>query len=303
MSNRPALLLLPLGAIFGSSFLFMRIAAPELGPLVTAFGRVSVAALALSLVVGPATLRRLAADWRGYAVVGLFNVGLPFALISFAEVSITASLAALLNATVPLFTVVVGAIWLRQAVTPKRVAAVAVGIAGVAVLVGWSPLELTPATLLAVAAMLGATSSYAVGLSYARRRFPAVPPIHSAAGQTIAASAWLAPAALLTLPAETPSVAALGSILALGLLCTALAWPILFRLLGRFGPTATSTVTFLAPVFGVTWGGLFLGEPIGPELLPGAALVATSLLLIFDVRLPRPSFGRPIRARDVAAPA
>lgn len=289
MTNRTALLLLPLGAIFGSSFLFMRVAAPELGPIAVAEGRVGVAALALALAVGPRDLRVLATEWRGYLVLGLFNVAIPFALISFAEVTISASLAALLNATVPMFAVIVGAIWLRQRLTAKRLTAVVTGLVGVGVLVGWSPIELTPATILAAAAMLSATASYAIGLTYARRRFAGVPPVHSAAGQTMAATVILAPLALLTLPSAPPSLEAAVSVLTLGLLCTAFAWPLLFRLLGAFGPTAASTVTFLAPVFGVTWGALFLAEPLGPEMLVGGAVIAVSLLLIFDIRLP----GRP----------
>jgi drug/metabolite transporter (DMT)-like permease len=140
--------------------------------------------------------------------------------------------------------------------------------------------------LVAVGAALVATFGYAIGLSYARRRFPGVAPTTIAFGQLAAASVILAPGALLTLP-SVASVEAVGAVVALGFVSTAFAWPLLFRLAARVGPTATSTVTFLAPVFGVAWGALLLGEPIGPGLAVGAALVLTSLTLVFGVRLPR----------------
>lgn len=286
MPDRNALTLVFLGAVFGSSFLFMRVAAPEVGPVAVAEGRVVVATVLLAMVAGRPALRTVAANWRGFAVLGFFNVAVPFTLISFAEVSITASLAALLNATVPMFAAIVGAIWLGQPLTRERIAGIGLGFAGVGLLVGWSPVELTVETLVAVVAMLGATMGYAIGLTYARQRFAPMPPLTAAVGQLAAATVMLAPLALATLPAAVPSAAAIGSILTIGILCTAVAWPLLFRLLGRFGPTATSTVTFLAPAFGIAWGGLFLAEPVGLEMLPGSVLVAASLVLIFGVRVP-----------------
>ncbi len=294
MLDRNAALLLALAAIFGSSFLFMRVAAPEAGPALVAEGRVAIAAAVLAVLVGGQALRYCVANWRGFLVLGFFNAALPFGLISYAEVTITASLGSLLNATVPMFAAIVAAVWLRQRLTAKRGAAIAIGFAGVFVVVGWSPIELTTGSLLAVAAMLGATSGYAIGLTYARRRFHGVAPMTQAVGQLAAATVILAPLAAVTMPASVVSLNAIGSIMALAVLCTAVAWPLLFRLLARVGPTATATVTFLVPIFGIAWGAIFLGESIGPELLAGSVLIAVSLALIFDARLPAFARIRPI---------
>jgi drug/metabolite transporter (DMT)-like permease len=287
MNGRNGLSLLFLGAVFGASFLFMRVAAPVLGPFAVAEGRVLIATIALLAIVGRAGVRAFLRDWPGYAFLGLANVALPFGLISFAEVHLSAGLASLINALTPLATAVVAAFWLRQRLTRRRSAAIAVGFAGVAVLVGWSPFALTQETVVAVLASIGATFGYAVGLTYSRRRFHGQPPMTVAFGQLVAATAILAPGALLTLPASVPPTDALLAVLALGLLCTAVAWPILFQLVAAIGPTASSTVTFLVPAFGIAWGALFLGESIGPGTLIGAALVLVSVGLVLEVRLPR----------------
>ncbi len=298
MTRRDGSLLLFLGAVFGASFLFMRVAAPVLGPLAVAEGRVLVASAALLVVVRGAGVRAFAADWRGYAILGLFNVAVPFAFISFAEVHLTAGLASLINAATPLATAVVAAYWLHQRLTVRRSIAIAIGFAGVGVLVGWSPFALTPETVLAVAASVGATFGYAIGLTYSRRRFAGQPPLIVAFGQLVGATAILAPGALLTLPSSDPSADALGAVLALGLVCTAIAWPILFRLVATIGPTASSTVTFIVPFFGVAWGALFLAEPVAPGTLVGAALVLVSIALVLDLRLP----GRAVRQVLVTPP-
>jgi len=295
MGSRSTPLLVILGAIFGGSFLFMRVAAPVLGPWVVAEGRVLIAALALAPFVGRVGIGAAARDWRAYAVLGFFNAALPFGLISFAEVEIGASLASIVNAATPLSTAIVASAWLGQPLTPRRVGAIAIGVAGVAVLVGWNPVDPTPAMLLAVGAALVATFGYAIGLSYARRRFAGDDPLMISFGQLAAASVILAPGALLTLPSSA-SGEAMGSVLALGLVSTALAWPLVFRLAAPVGPTATSTVTFLAPVFGTAWGALLLHEPIGPGLAVGAVLVLVSLLLLFGIRLPRPLRAAPATA-------
>jgi drug/metabolite transporter (DMT)-like permease len=138
---------------------------------------------------------------------------------------------------------------------------------------------------------VGATFGYAVGLTYSRRRFPGRPPLIVAFGQLVGATLILAPGAFLTLPGSMPSTEALAAVVAVGLLCTALAWPILFRLVAEIGPTASSTVTFLVPAFGVVWGSVFLAEPLAPGTLVGAALVLVSVVLVLDVALPR----RPLR--------
>ena len=286
MTRRHAFELLFLGAVFGSAFLFMRIAAPVLGPFVVAEGRVLIASIALLAIVRGAGIRAFVQDWRGFALLGLSNVALPFTLIAFAEVHLTAGLASLLNAATPLATALVAAVWLRHRLTRRRSIGIAIGFVGVAALVGWSPFTVSPGTVVAAAASIGATFGYALGLTYSRRRFPGSPPMIVAFGQLAGATLILAPGAVLSLPGSLPAPAPLAAVAALGLLCTAVGWPILFRLVAAIGPTASSTVTFLVPAFGVVWGSLFLAEPLAPGTLLGAALVVVSVVIVLDIALP-----------------
>lgn len=285
MSPSVLVSLLYCGAAFGGAFLFMRLAAPELPALLVAFGRVTLAALILLPFAGRERLAAMRSQWRDYVVVGFFMAAAPFALFAYAERSLTAGLGSIINATTPLWTAIILAVWVRQAPTPRRVAAIVVGFAGVGVIVGFEGLLLAPDALAgSVAATLGA-ASYGLALTYIRRRMAPQSPLQLALGQLIAASILLAPLALLTVGDAAPSGESIVALLGLGLFSTAIAWPILFRLNREVGPMATSTVTFLNPVFGALWGTLFLAETISPTFLVGALLVFVSLMLIFDLRL------------------
>jgi len=300
MSPSVLVSLLYCGAAFGGAFLFMRLAAPELPALLVAFGRVTLAALILLPFAGRERLAAMRSQWRDYVVVGFFMAAAPFALFAYAERSLTAGLGSIINATTPLWTAIILAVWVRQAPTPRRVAAIVVGFAGVGVIVGFEGLLLAPDALAgSVAATLGA-ASYGLALTYIRRRMAPQSPLQLALGQLIAASILLAPLALLTVGDAAPSGESIVALLGLGLFSTAIAWPILFRLNREVGPMATSTVTFLNPVFGALWGTLFLAETISPTFLVGALLVFVSLMLIFDLRLPA-GFRAAMRA-PVAAP-
>jgi len=272
--------------VFGAAFLFMRLAAPEMPALIVAFGRIAIGALVLLPFVGRARLASMAALWRGYVVVGFFMAAAPFALFAYAERSLTAGMGSIINATTPLWTAIILAAWVHQAPTLRRLAAIVVGFAGVGIIVGLEGLRLAPDALAGAVAALAGAASYGFALTYMRRRMAPQPPIQLAAGQLIAASILLAPLAALSAGDAQPSGEGVLAILGLGLFSTAIAWPILFRLNREVGPLATSTVTFLNPVFGMLWGALFLAETISPTFLVGALLVSVSLLLIFDVRLP-----------------
>lgn len=274
------------GAVFGAAFLFMRLAAPEMPALIVAFGRIAIGVLVLLPFVGRARLASMAALWRGYVVVGFFMAAAPFALFAYAERSLTAGMGSIINATTPLWTAIILAAWVHQAPTLRRLAAIVVGFAGVGIIVGLEGLRLAPDALAGAVAALAGAASYGFALTYMRRRMAPQPPIQLAAGQLIAASILLAPLAALSAGDAQPSGEGVLAILGLGLFSTAIAWPILFRLNREVGPLATSTVTFLNPVFGMLWGALFLAETISPTFLVGALLVSVSLLLIFDVRLP-----------------
>ncbi len=292
---RPSVLIAMLycGAAFGGSFLFMRVAAPDIPAPIVAFGRVGIASALLLTVVlvggsgrRAATLRAIAGDWRGFTVLGIFMTAGPFLLFAFAERSITAGLGSIINATTPLWTVIVVSVWLRQRLTARRVAAIVVGFAGVGVIVGLEGLRIAPDAGQGVAAAVLAASLYGVGLTFARRHMSGHEPLELALGQLVAATVLLAPIAALTLGEARPQADSVAAVVGIAVVSTAIAWPLLFHLNRTVGPLATSTVPFLNPIFGVLWGALFLGEAVSPSLLGGGLLVIVSLALILELRLP-----------------
>lgn len=285
MRPRDLAALFALAAAWGGSFLFIRIAAPALGPLPLAAGRVILAALVLwlgMLAVGIRPAMREKA--RELLVIGAINAAIPFGLIAAAELHLTASLAAMLNATVPLWAALFGAVWLGERVTVGRGAGLLLGIAGVAVLVGWSPIEASAQTFASVAAVLAATCCYALSGVYTKKRLTGVSAPTLALGQQVAAAAWLVLPALWQLPQAQPTRGALLALLALAVLSTTVAYLLYFHLIATVGPTKTTTVTYLIPLFGVAWGALFLGEPITRGMLAGLACIFGSIVLVNDVR-------------------
>ncbi len=281
-------LLFLLAALWGASFLFIRVASPALGPLALIAARVLLAAAVLALYA--AATRRLPdlrSRWKSYLLLGIVNAAIPFTLIATAELRLTASLAAILNATTPLFAALVAALWLGERITPKRALGLALGLAGVAILVGWSPLRLDGPVLLAIAASLGGAVAYAVGGVYASSgAFKGAPPLALAIGQQLGAGIVLLPLAATHVPTAAPSMGVVLAFLGLSLLATAVAYLIYFRLIASVGPTKTLTVTILVPVFGLLWGALFLHEPVGLGTLAGLAVVLISVVLVTGLRLP-----------------
>jgi drug/metabolite transporter (DMT)-like permease len=277
--------LILLGAIWGSSFLFIRIAVPVLGPFVLMELRVGLAAMALALYALAVTrLPNPRLRWRQFLFLGTLNAAVPFTLIAAAEIHLTASLAAILNSTTALFAAMVAAVWIGEAFTVKKVVGLIMGISGVAVLVGWTPIAITGVILLSVGAMLAASFSYALGGVYAKRTFVGLQPLTMAIGQQTGAAAVLLPFAVANLPHEAPSPIVGLSVLGLALLCTAAAYLLYFYLITNAGPTKTLTVTFLIPVFGLVFGVLFLGEPVGIGTLVGLGIILTSVALVTGVR-------------------
>ena len=272
---------LVLAAVWGGSFLFIRVAVPALGTFPLVAGRVLLAGLVLTVAVA---VRRQRVDLRRWApgllVVGALNAAIPFALISAAELVLPASLASVLNATVPLFTAVLSAAFLRERLAPRRIAGLLLGVVGVAVLVGWSPIALTTPTALGVLAMLLAACCYGAAGVYTKRRLAGAPASTLALGQQIAAGAWLLVPALVRLPHAHPTPTALAALAGLAVLSTALAYPLYFYLIARIGPTKTASVTYVVPVFGMTWGALLLGEPVTTGMLAGFLCIVASMALV-----------------------
>ena len=277
--------LLILGALWGASFIFIRVAVPVLGPFVLMDLRVLLAAAAMVLcAVAVGRLPKLRSNWGRFLVLGCLNAAVPFTLIAASEINLTASLAAILNSTTPLFTAVVAAVWIREALTPRRIGGLLLGIVGVAVVVGWTPITLSPIVLLSIGASLAAALSYGFGGVYAKRAFSGLSPLGMAIGQQTAASLLLLPPSVVSLPGEAPPPVVVISVLSLALLSTALAYLLYFRLISSVGPTSTLTVTFLVPVFGLLFGALFLGEPVGAGTLVGLAIILSSVALVTGIR-------------------
>lgn len=281
-----------LGAVWGGAFLFLRVAGPQVGPVWAAEIRIALGGLILALVAGRRTWAVARADLVGFAIVGATFSAIPFTLIAVATLTLPAGFAAILNAATPLFTAALGVVWLRQSMTARLAAGLAVGLAAVLLLVGWSPLPAGLTTLVAVLAALGAALSYAVAGTYVRRRLPGIGGVELATAQLVGGTILLLPLALLSGAPGTPSVDGVVSLLAIGTISTALPWPIYQRLLSQTTPTIASTVTFVVPAFAIAWGSIALGETIGPELILGFGLVIVSLVLVTGLRIPvrRPAF-------------
>lgn len=272
-----------LGALWGGSFLFIRVAVAELGPLVLVELRVGLAGAALSLyALAARRVLKIRGRWRSFLVLGLLNAAVPFTLISAAEIHLTASLAAILNSTTVMFAAIVAA-WMGEALTARKVLGIGLGILGVTVLVGWDPIPLNGAVVLSVAAMLVASLSYALGATYAKRSFSGIPPLGMAIGQLTAATALLLPFSVAAVPARAPSLAVTLCVIGLALLSTAAAYQIYFRLIENVGPTSTVTVTLLVPVFGLLFGVLLLEEPFGLGTLAGLGIILLSVVLITGI--------------------
>jgi len=272
-----------LSAIWGGSFIFLRIAAPEAGPLLTATLRTTLAGIAL---VAFATATRVKMDWRAnlkpFAVVGLFAVVIPFSCFAFAALHLPASHSAVLNATAPLFGAVFSMIWLSERLTLQKLAGLLLGIAGVAVLVGAGSATFSPAMLAAVGACLVAAAGYALSSIIVKKTGhpDGIHPIAMAAGSMALGSVVMLPTVPFSLPAAMPSFAALASILAMALLSSGLAQALFIPLIVKVGPTRAMSVSFLIPLFSMLWAFLFLQEPIGMSTLVGGGVVLLAMGLV-----------------------
>ncbi|MEF8713693.1 MAG: DMT family transporter [Accumulibacter sp.] len=276
--------LILLAALWGGSFLFMRYAAPAFGPLALIWLRVAIAALFLvPLLLLRQQGRALREHAQGIAVMGLFGSALPFVLIAWAMLSITAGLASILNATVPIFTALIGALWFREQLGAWRTAGLVVGFAGVLLLAAGQADFKPGGSGWAIVAMLLATLSYGLAANLTRQLLGGVPALVSAAGSQLVAAIILLPFALWFWPSVPPGGMAWAAATVLGLGCTALAFLLFFRLIANIGASRAVTVTFLIPLFGVLWGSVFLGERLDASMLLGGVVVVLGTALATGV--------------------
>lgn len=275
------LMLMALGALWGASYLFMRVVGPQLGAPVTAMVRFSLAATALLLYAFAIGNRpNFRAHWQKFLILGLLNNVIPQTLIVNSVVNLNASLPAILNAVTPLFTAIIAAIYLRESFGWQKSAGALLGITGVGILMGFSPVPINPQTIAATLEALLAALSYGLAAVYARKAFKGIQPLHIAVGQLCASSLLILPLALPTMRPVTLTPVLLGSVLGLALLSTSVAYLLYFRLVISAGATAATSVTFLIPLFSLLWGGLFLREPFSLGMFVGLTTILLSVWLI-----------------------
>ena len=289
MNTANLLRLFLLAALWGGSFLFMRIAAPVLGAVPTAFGRVVLGALGLLGLIAVMKLpARFGGKFKATLMLGAINSGIPFLMFSLAARSLPTGYSAILNATTPLMGVVIGALVFGEQLTWSKAAGVFVGLLGVAVLTRAGPVALTSATLWGVAACLLATACYGLAGFLTKRWITQRGGLDSrivALGSQLGAVLLLLPFAAWDAAShpvvwsEVSSQVWL-SMLVLGLLCTSLAYVLYFKLIAEVGPMKALTVTFLIPLFCVLWGALVLGESATAAHAVGGGLIGAALWLV-----------------------
>ncbi len=269
-----------LGAIWGASFMFMRLGAAEFGPLPTAFLRVLIGALfLLPILLLQGRLALLRQHYRATLQLGIFNSAIPFACFAYAVLSISTGLSAILNATAPLFGVLIAWCWLRDRPTVLQLIGLLIGLVGVTLLT-WDEVQLKPGgSALAVGACLLASFCYGIAPSFSKRYLSTAPALVSATGSQIGAALGLLPLALLFWPRQMPGALAWAALLALGILCSGVAYILYFRLIARAGPAKALSVTFLIPMFAVLYGSLLLDEALTPWMLLGGLIIIAGTAL------------------------
>lgn len=289
--------LLSLAAIWGGSFLLMRIAAPVIGPALLIGCRVLVAALFLAAVarwlVKPLHFR---SNWRHFVVLGVFGAALPFYFFAFAAQTLPASLLSILNAISPIWGAVIGVVWLRYPLSGKALLGLLLGVIGVALLVGLDPAVLGSGGSggLPIIAALSASFCYGIVTNYTKSDWVArfsgasesVTPFDNAHGSLWAASLAIVPLSLANVSPASPGPGVVVAVLALGVVCSGVAYLLYFRLIDEIGAVSALTVTYLIPVFGVLFGHIFLDEAVGWHTLAGSVIVlfGTALVTGFSPR-------------------
>jgi drug/metabolite transporter (DMT)-like permease len=266
----------------------MRVAEPHVGSVAMVEGRTLVAG-ALLLVFAALTRQAIAFRrfWKHYLFIGAFAVAVPVTLIGFALRDIDASTAAILNATSPLFSAVIASLWIHEKLTAPKVTGIALCIAGIAVLVGWTPRPMSSAELLACGMSVCASVLYGYSSVYTKVYLQEAPPLGVPAGASIFAALVAAPFAPWPILATPVPALAWLCVLALGVLSTGVAFILYYRLISDVGPVRAMTVTLLVPVFGVFWGVLLLGDPLTPGRILGGAIILVGCSLILGLlRLP-----------------
>ncbi|QZA76770.1 DMT family transporter [Deefgea tanakiae] len=269
-----------LAAIWGASFLFLRLAVPSLGPIWTISARIGLAALFLAVVAQVLKQGFAWQHWREYLILGVFNTALPFLAYGFAARTLNASMMSILNATAPIWGAIIMALIIQKMPTFKVCLGLLIGVLGVAVLVGFDRIVGQAGAALGIAACLSATLCYGIASAYTKIKASHIPSFQAAHGSMWGASLFLLPLFAASQPISTPTPIVWFAIAGLAILCTGAAYLLYFRLVREIGAASTLTVTFLIPVFGILWGSLFLGEHIGGNTVMGALVILLGTALV-----------------------
>lgn len=274
MSRADIIRLVTLAAIWGASFLFMRILSPAIGALLTVELRLLLGGLAL---VAGLSARGFHFDWRShwkvYFITGAINSALPFCLYAYAALHMPASYLAILNSSTPLFGAIFAALWLGEALTLQKGVGLVMGSLGVALVAGTGAAGMDSSFVSAACACLGGSACYALAGVYMKKRATGIKPAGMAACSQLAAAAILLPSFLYWPDAAVFTQQVTISIILLSLLCSGVAYLLYFGLIASAGPSKALTVTFLVPGFGMVWGALLLHETITHSMLAGLALI------------------------------
>lgn len=272
--------LVTLAALWGASFLFMRMGAPEFGPIVLIFLRTGIAAIFLLPFV------LLSRKWTFIKenallmfTVGVVGTAVPFSLLSYAVLSVSAGYASILNATAPIFTAIIAWLWVKDELSLSAVIGLVVGFSGVAILTFDDQGSSSGVSLLPVLAGLGATFCYGIGANFTKQKLSHVHPLALACGSQLGATISLLPLSIWLWPAQIPGQQAWISVVLLGIACTAFAFILYFRLIANVGVNKAITVTYLIPFFGVIWGMIFLDETLTLFMLAGGLFILTGVAL------------------------
>jgi drug/metabolite transporter (DMT)-like permease len=279
--GRHFLQLFLLSAVWGGSFPLIRVAAPAFGPWAMAFVRCLLAAIVLGLLMRfmrGAWPKRT--HWGSLALLSALTVAAPFLLFNWAGLVLPAGYSAVLNATAPLFGVVAGALFAQERLTLRKLAGCAAGLAGVALLVRLGPVAPSAAVLTAVLACITASASYAFGAILMKRATLTHQPLPASAAVHLAAALMLLPPAAAAAPSVQWRIEAVLAVAVLGAFTSGFMYLLSMRLMREISASAATSSAFMIPMFGVAWGGLFLGEPFTPGMVPGVALVLVACALV-----------------------
>jgi drug/metabolite transporter (DMT)-like permease len=280
MKTKYFLQLVALSALWGASFLFIRIASPVLGPNVLALLRVSMATLTLAVLMRAMRQSWPVAQWRTLAVIGALSVACPFLLFAWAGLQLPAGYSALLNSTAVIFGMFASARMKEDTITLRKLLGCASGFAGVALIVSLGPVEPSPQVFLAVLGCIAASACYGSSIPITKRAVGQLQPLQIAAGIHALSLIMLLPGAAWSLPQARFTVPAMLAVAVMGIVTSGLAYWAHLRIMRHVTPVAAMSPIFMVPVFGVLWGHLFLGEALGAGIYVGGALVLLASALI-----------------------